>query len=353
MRIARLDGIRGIAIIMVVLHHSGLLNAGWTGVDLFFVLSGFLITQILLKTKSDEDYWSTFYKKRARRILPPLIPLIILGLALTPGLNLWFGAAYLLFFGNAVMAAGYIVPILGITWSLAVEEHFYLVWPLAIRYLSRKNVAALACAIILIEPFLRAFATHYLSRQAVQVLTPFRLDGLAAGSILALSLEHARVVSLIKAVAAWGCAAAFGIYALLYRLLGHSFTHMENHALFNGLGYSLIVFIAFFFISYVLFHEDAVLSKVLSFRPLAELGKISYGVYLYHMLSMVLVAKFLGLGTLSTRSIRRIAIIDIPLAVIIAYLSYRFYEKPIMTWKGAGSSAKAATPFLAEEKIAE
>jgi peptidoglycan/LPS O-acetylase OafA/YrhL len=85
MRIARLDGIRGIAIIMVVLHHSGLLNAGWTGVDLFFVLSGFLITQILLRTKSDEDYWSSFYKKRARRILPPLIPLIILGLALTPG----------------------------------------------------------------------------------------------------------------------------------------------------------------------------------------------------------------------------------------------------------------------------
>jgi peptidoglycan/LPS O-acetylase OafA/YrhL len=88
---------------MVLLHHHDLLKTGWTGVDLFFVLSGFLITNILLKSKGNENYWSGFYRKRAFRILPPLIPLLVIGIVFSP-INPWAAAGYIFFPGTGILA---------------------------------------------------------------------------------------------------------------------------------------------------------------------------------------------------------------------------------------------------------
>src|SRR5271170_5097741 len=131
-RIPRLDGIRGLAISMVLLHHHELLKTGWTGVDLFFVLSGFLITRILVDSKDEDNYWGSFYRKRVFRILPPLIPLLIIGILFSPHITPWAAVGYTLFLGNVVNATGHAVYMLFNVWSLAVEEHFYLLWPVVV-----------------------------------------------------------------------------------------------------------------------------------------------------------------------------------------------------------------------------
>jgi peptidoglycan/LPS O-acetylase OafA/YrhL len=344
-RIARLDGIRGLAILMVLLHHHELLNTGWTGVDLFFVLSGFLITRILLKSRNDTDYWSNFYRKRASRILPPLIPLLIIGIVFSPHINPWAAAGYVFFLGNVVNAMGYQALILFLTWSLAVEEHFYLVWPVAVLYLSRKRLAILACGVLIFDPILRMLFTPHVPAVAIYVLTPFRLDGLAAGSLLALFISHERATSVLKAASGWACAAALALYVGLHWRLGEAFSWPANHLLFNGVGYSLIAAIAFSLIAHVLLNENSALSRIFSLRPLAALGRISYGVYLYQAIVIVAAEKLFRLTTpISNHSLRLLAIFDIPVVIAIAYVSFRFYELPILQW----SSKRIAAAALAE-----
>jgi peptidoglycan/LPS O-acetylase OafA/YrhL len=344
-RIARLDGIRGLAILMVLLHHHELLNTGWTGVDLFFVLSGFLITRILLKSKNDDDYWSSFYRKRASRILPPLMLFLIIGIIFSPKLSPWAAAGYIFFLGNVVDATGHYVVVLFLTWSLAVEEHFYLVWPIAVLYLSRKRLAILACAVLILDPILRILFTPHVPAVAIYVLTPFRLDGLAAGSLLALFISHERTTSILKATSVWACLAALAIYVGIHWRLGEAFSYPENHFLFNGIGYSLISAIAFFLVAHVLLNENSVVSRIFSLGPLAALGRISYGVYLYHALVLMGAEKFFGLTSpVPKHSLHLLALFDIPVVIVIAYLSFRFYELPIMQW----SSKRAATAALAE-----
>jgi peptidoglycan/LPS O-acetylase OafA/YrhL len=345
-RIARLDGIRGLAILMVLLHHHELLNTGWTGVDLFFVLSGFLITRILLKSKNDDDYWSSFYRKRAVRILPPLIVLLVIGIIFSPHVSPWAAAGYTFFLGNVVDAMGHnVIFTLFLTWSLAVEEHYYLLWPFAVLYLSRKSLAILACAVLLLDPLLRMLFTPHVPAVAIYVLTPFRLDGLAAGSLLALLISHERATSILKTISPWACAVALTIYGLMHWRLGEAFSWPANHVLFNGFGYSLIATIAFFLIAHVLLNENSVLSRIFSLSPLAALGRISYGVYLYQALVLVAAEKLFGLTSpVSYHSLRLLAILDIPVVIAIAYVSFRFYELPIMQW----SSRHAAAAALAE-----
>ncbi|WP_260740323.1 acyltransferase family protein [Tunturiibacter lichenicola] len=345
MRIARLDGIRGLAIVMVLLHHHELLNTGWTGVDLFFVLSGFLITGILLKSKNDDNYWSNFYRKRVFRILPPLIPLLIVGILCSPHISPWAAAGYIFFLGNVVNATGHAAYMLFNVWSLAVEEHFYLLWPIAVLYLTRKRLAIVACAVLLLDPLLRVLFTPHVPAVAIYVLTPFRLDGLAAGSLLALFISHEKTIAILKPTSFWACATAFVIYVGVHWSLGDAFSYPENHRLFNGIGYSLIAAIAFFLIAHVLLNENALLSRIFSFSPLAALGRISYGVYLYHSVVIVAAEKLFGLTSpISKHSLHLLAIFDIPVVIAIAYLSFRFYELPIMQW----SSKRAAATALAE-----
>jgi peptidoglycan/LPS O-acetylase OafA/YrhL len=131
----QLDGLRALAVLGVVAYHHGLLPVGWMGVDLFFVLSGFLITRILTETKRESSYWSQFYVKRAGRILPPLALLLILASVLNRHMTLRAFAGYGLFLGNYVNLTRYLVPMLVVLWSLAIEEHFYIFWPLGIRFL--------------------------------------------------------------------------------------------------------------------------------------------------------------------------------------------------------------------------
>jgi peptidoglycan/LPS O-acetylase OafA/YrhL len=171
-RIERLDGIRAIAILMVILLHQGYMSFGWAGVDLFFVLSGFLITQILRRTRSESGYWSRFYLRRAARILPPMLLLLTLFCIFAKHIRWPMVLGYGFFSGNIVNVIGWGHSALAPLWSLAIEEHFYLVWPFLVLTFPRRSLIVLLATILLIEPALRMLVLPHFPPAFIE-LTPF------------------------------------------------------------------------------------------------------------------------------------------------------------------------------------
>ncbi|MEP6763179.1 MAG: acyltransferase [Gemmatimonadaceae bacterium] len=202
--ILELDGFRALAVWMVIFDHMvdgwtlpkeavawmpkllwQLVSHGWLGVDLFFILSGFLITGILLDSRGKPDYFRNFYGRRALRILPLYLTCIVI-------MYLCYGGPYfllsLLFLANFAPAFGISTPHgPGVFWSLAIEEHFYLVWPLAVRLLTRNVLLATAIGIIIGSPLLRWWAMHAgLEFTGIYQFSFYRFDGLALGACLAM-----------------------------------------------------------------------------------------------------------------------------------------------------------------------
>ncbi len=184
-RIRQLDGLRALAIVSVFLHHALHVKLLWMGVDLFFVLSGFLITGVLTDAKrySLAGFFGHFYSRRVRRILAPYLLMLFLA-------SFIFGTAWLKHWYLYILLTNLLLP-LGIPhptafdplWSLAVEEQFYLVWPFAVYFLSTRRLRQLCIALIVLAPILRGaflFQRHW----PIYTLTPFRMDLLAAGGLL-------------------------------------------------------------------------------------------------------------------------------------------------------------------------
>src|ERR1700761_4362959 len=128
-RIRPLDGVRGVSIVLVLLHHTiPFMEAGWWGAELFFVLSGFLITSILIERETAPNRMQYFYARRAKRILPPLILIVAIESFAVRGFwaHNWYWYTFFLMNVRETFAP---VGVLRNLWSLAVEEHFYLIWP--------------------------------------------------------------------------------------------------------------------------------------------------------------------------------------------------------------------------------
>src|SRR5215467_12324847 len=221
-RLPQLDGIRGLAILLVIFHNEssnyaslhldGIFANGWMGVDLFFVLSGFLITGILLDTKQSAGYFKNFYARRCLRIWPLYYSSIFLMFVIIPFLRPsdghtifqrsgpWWPYPFYLqnfFVPNPAGAAG----LLGVTWSLAVEEQFYLVWPFIVRSCPNAVLRRIAIGIICFSPILRIL----LSSQGVNLYsnTFSRLDGLMAGSLIATIIRSSDFVPSRFVPTAW------------------------------------------------------------------------------------------------------------------------------------------------------
>jgi peptidoglycan/LPS O-acetylase OafA/YrhL len=180
---------------MVFLYHALHVPIFWSGVDLFFVLSGYLITGILLRLKEQQAsegesvrWWRAFYVRRACRILPPYVAFLgIVSLFFrVPWSHTWFWYAF--FNANVANATHHegvraMVPL----WSLAVEEQFYLVWPWVVVLGSRRTLKRIALGIIVATPVLRAICTpSFSSHWPIYCLTPFRVDTLACGAFIAI-----------------------------------------------------------------------------------------------------------------------------------------------------------------------
>ncbi len=355
MRLSRLDTLRTIAILMVIAsHHFLLVELGWAGVDLFFVLSGFLITRILRSSFTRKTYWSRFYLKRAVRILPPLLILFAVAFLLSRHIPLPTFAGYGLFLGNVMNLTRYRNGLFIVLWSLAVEEHFYIFWPFAVRFLSRKNLLLLLAAVLLVEPILRAVATPHVSTfEPIFLLTPFRLDGLAAGAMLALLTESLAAERWLARWSLTGLLVTAALFGLI-RSVTPAFTREANSVSFNSIGYTLIAAISFFLIASVLFLPAGRINTLLSAPPLVYLGRISYGMYLFHIIVITVLKKRLHIpfGVTGTTATQHIFPLELAITIVIAAISFQFYEKPILAWgnrRALRLEAREGDPLQSEQ----
>ena len=347
-RIPQLDAVRGLAILVVMLHnispkyplfHSDkLFTDGWMGVDLFFALSGLLITGILLDTKQSAGYFKNFYIRRCLRIWPLYYSLLFFMFVVVRFLNPseyhvvvqtsspWW--VFLLFLQNFLLpistnAAG---P-LGVTWSLAIEEQFYLVWPVVVRFCSFAQLRRLAVAEICLSPALR----YYLSLHRVDLYTNIfcRLDGLMAGALLALLIRSENFVPSKILKRAWillliAAPLAFLTEALHARWIVFSFTALGSAA----------------FICVAMFSERKWLQTIMTNRFLIYTGTISYGLYLLHKIPIAMV---------QVLHLDRHPYLPLPIIFVMSYflaaLSWNLLEKPFLTLKRFFESKPLATEW--------
>jgi peptidoglycan/LPS O-acetylase OafA/YrhL len=315
-----LDGVRGVAILLVILfHHTlmaqqtpfdrvyvGLARLGWSGVDLFFVLSGFLITGLLYDSKGGAHYFRNFYIRRTLRIFPLYYAFLFFTLRVAPWLwpdtelaamarDAMAGrseAWYWLYASNVLFAldTNFGHPNLAVTWSLAIEEQFYLIWPLVVALAGRRTllwtcgglmVAALGTRFALV-----AGGAHWI----VPYVLPFcRIDALAAGALVALAMRRAAggppaappwLLTAARVVAPAAAVAVLGIWYLEDPFNAGDWTEPVMQAAgytVLALGFGAVVALA------AGAPPGAVLPQVFSAPVLRMFGRYSYALYLFHL----------------------------------------------------------------------
>jgi peptidoglycan/LPS O-acetylase OafA/YrhL len=338
-KIPQLDALRGIAILLVIAHnatlHYGttsylhpLFDRGWMGVDLFFVLSGFLISGILLDTKESPNYFKNFYARRILRIWPLYYCLLAFMFLVLPRVSAAEGVtifaksspwwAYPLFLQNFLLplstdAAG---P-LGVTWSLAIEEQFYLVWPIIVRFLSRRQVAIVALVGIAASPVLR----YFLAAHHVHIYANFfcRLDGLMLGAFLAAlvrSKDFVRERFVGVALAVLVVAAPLAVVMDLRHAEWIVFS-------FTSLAAGALVYLAMFW-------RQKWVQWPLANRFLLFTGTISYGLFLLHKIA------FAGVDGLHVKYVQHpFVMLGVILlgSYLLAITSWNVLEQPFLRLK--------------------
>lgn len=347
-----LDGLRGIAILLVVfLHNFGFMNYfffGWLGVDLFFVLSGFLITDILIRTVGKPGYLRNFYGRRVLRIFPLFYLALIICLLILPrfsslGLEttyysenqfwIWTYLQNWLF----IFKEPYGDKILLHTWSLAVEEQFYLVWPLLILIIrSPKHLLFVMLGILAAAGFARYLVwINQVEDLAYSSLYTFtRIDGLCIGSMVAL-LQQIRpgflkkYTSLIVFLMA---AVNFGFYFLNHRS-GFTLPYLAFA------GYTTFAVLFGLLVYEAIDSGPNLIRRILDNRPLKFFGRISYGLYVWHWPVYLLFFDYFRnrihdrmAGSFRTSEWCS-GVIVTGIAIICSMISYRFFEKPFLALK--------------------
>lgn len=293
-----LDGVRGISILLVLLLHFGFsfFSGGFLGVDIFFVLSGFLITSLLVQEfdASDSISLKKFYIRRALRLMPA-VGVYLLGNGIYALLFLDREQASLVYQGilltlsyvsNWIFAFVPAVKVgpLGITWSLAIEEQFYLVWPLLLTLLlklrlrRRVVVLLMICATAFLTLHRRILMEGGAPIERLYYATDTRADALLVGCLVALVLSWNLLPQtdlfrwLTKLAAAIGC-------LLIIRLV--FLTDFQDRSLYAGVFTLVSLSVGAILIVLMLWPPAAVLT-ILNFRPLRWIGRVSYGLYLWH-----------------------------------------------------------------------
>jgi peptidoglycan/LPS O-acetylase OafA/YrhL len=336
-KIPQLDAVRGIAVLLVLLHntdvypalHLHLISAnGWMGVDLFFVLSGLLITGILLDTKESDGYFKNFYARRCLRIWPLYYSLLLFMFVIVPVLrpsegHAVFEARSSPWWAYPSFLQNFLVPIpigatgaLGVTWSLAVEEQFYLVWPLVVRFCTEAQLRKIAIAVICISPVLRLYL---LQHQVVIYSNTFcRLDGLMAGALLALVIRSAKFVPSKLLRRAWIALLVSAPLALVLEMAFHA----------RWIVFSLTALASVSFIYLALFSTQKWLHVLLTNRFLVYTGTISYGIYLLQKIPLDVAKAF---------HLDKHQLLALPVTTAATYamatLSWNLLEKPALRLK--------------------
>lgn len=381
-RFPPLDGLRGVAILLVLVHHcwfttdgsalgrllAPLIDAGWIGVNLFFVLSGFLITGILLESKGQPSYYRTFYMRRVLRIFPLYYTVLLVHATLVGFWTRRFADGTLMYRPAAwpvwmfltnwpdALPVGVLTGALMPLWSLAVEEQVYLVLPAVIaafdrRWLLRGFVAVLPLALVwrvAILCGLAPAATAYAGTLSC-------LDAFAAGGVGALLTRGVMDRYRLHRLA---CVAAAGASLCLTAMAtrqGHFYVWRDMYGILSvGLTLLSLAFGALI-VACVTAEPGWGLNRFLSSRVLRSFGRLSFALYLLHMpiFGVVRPNLVLRLGSAIPSSSFAMSVqaflVTLAVTYLCARLSWRFIESPALRWKAAFPTSGRAVPEAALE----
>ncbi len=364
-RIPELDGLRGVAITLVIVFHSfyfspgpehhtsGLMRTafvfmerffalGWTGVDLFFVLSGFLIGGILLNVRASPRYFKTFYARRLYRILPIYylwIGLYLVVAALSGELRarLRMAAGLFLFLQNlgfrypTPLADAWFLP----AWSLAIEEQFYLIAPLVVRRLSPRRLYAVLGMVILVAPLLRTWVLYHVPQGHASLplsytLMPCRADALAIGMLTALLWRNpasrlwlGNHVNILYGIT--------GIFLAGFAVLGARYPSAGSLPM-QTVGYTWIAVLYALIMILAMTRSSGPIAVLARTRWLREVGLVSYCLYLIHdavRFGMPLLIKSIILHPPTWILVAGSGIAAI-VSYLIARLSWAYFEYPLL-----------------------
>lgn len=358
--IESLDGIRGLAILLVLVFHllwsnfetgSALLDlvvrvrgAGWIGVDLFFALSGFLITGILLDTRSNAHFFRNFYMRRALRIAPlyyAALLVLLLGFRPTHLAELRPFALLALYLQNTPLwwngdVSGLVGNYTSHLWSLAAEEQFYLVWPLLVFLVpTRRGLMWLAALLAAMSPLLRyVLLSHGAPLQETYKLTLCRADSLLAGGWLAMA-QRGRLRSWLPRIAPAGLALSSLLCIAIAWSTGN-FAFEQNRTV-NLVGYSLLALASTSLIALALSPSSRT-AKLFRAPVLRFLGRYSYGLYVLHQMIAAAVEFWLGDAlrrTFPHKVVLHLVSFVLVLAITLpaAMASFHLLERPFLRLK--------------------
>jgi peptidoglycan/LPS O-acetylase OafA/YrhL len=354
-----LDGLRGLAILAVIFRHNfDFLQAtkyGWIGVDLFFVLSGFLITDILLRTKAQKNYLINFFIRRILRIFPLYYGAVILFFVLAASAEL-LRDQYNFYFTYQGMVWFHLQNWLYITksepthygmfihfWSLSLEEQFYLVWPFVLLACKQTRHLATITIMILLASIVFRFVSwsslgngdlnHYLQ-------TMVRIDGLCVGSLVAI--WRASSVDTAKKKIFQLAAVLLLLHAIAFLLSKFVFKAFPHFSIF---GYSTIAALFGVLLITLIEKRNKLTKMIFENKPLTGIGKISYGLYVFHWPILVLFRiyflQYLIEQGISMNIGYALASLSATItAFLVSIASYHLIEKKILLLKDVFTSGR-------------
>lgn len=374
-RLLVLDGLRAIAICLVLVHHYtqniyikgfgdrvflNIGNSSWIGVDLFFVLSGFLITGILYDSKGSPSYFRTFYIRRSLRIFPIYYLMLFVVFVILPMLHLsivdtktlehspWFwlyGANYLT--GLVDWPDTAVVHL----WSLAVEEHFYLLWPVVVYFATKKQLLIGGIAFLFIAYFMRLSASlNGASNVSIYVFTQYRIDTLIMGGLLALAWKTPELKARLSKHAGKLAILFFALLVFSYsNFLGIDWRFWSAAQIAAGFSLIGLFFVAIHIICLNL-PNSSPFYWILTCAPALWLGRLSYGMYLFHR-PIEQVSMQLGLhpsmhahpGTPIWPYTILYILGNSVATALLAWLTWNLFEKHVLRLKGRFSYQKVRT----------
>lgn len=338
-----LDGLRAVSIIGVLGFHAGWpgFSGGARGVDLFFVISGFLITWLLVREKDKTGQLSIkkFYWRRFLRIVPAFVVFLVgywsacmvVFRDLKPLLlsSLLIAATYTT---NAARAWFDRTVILDHTWSLSAEEQFYAVWPWLTAALKKQTLLVVTFALVVLAPVYRTLLFFTIGTSGPShryVYGPdTRFDTILVGCLLALVINEPRYCQFIRAWARRGLTIPAGIGLLVTSIA----VSIQSPFFMNTVGYSLIALSAGILLVAALFQEHLLYGKLLASPPLQWVGRLSYSLYLWHTVALALAGRFAG-HLPKGPGIPWTSTSYVTIAFGLASASYYFVEKPFLRLK--------------------